>query len=181
MKEMNKMEITVLCVDDDQHAIDALKGHLSFYSFIKVVGEVNDGVAALAFLKEHEVDLMFLDIEMNGMKGIQLAQHIKKLYPTIMIVFVTGHAGFALEGYEADPVDFLIKPVNVRRLDRVLEKVQQRKQIPERTTDEQIGMKVDGGIRIVNVEDILYILICQIKRDKVFLSTCAMKHSIGVW
>src|SRR5699024_6786659 len=94
---------------------------------------------------------------MDGMNGIQLAQHIKKIYPHMMIVFVTGHAGFALEGYEADPIDFLTKPVNVRRLDQVLAKVKNIKQTPERSPDHQIGMKVDGGIRIVNVDDILYI------------------------
>ncbi|WP_217587153.1 LytR/AlgR family response regulator transcription factor [Lentibacillus saliphilus] len=153
------MEVKTLIVDDDQNAINTLKMHLTSFPFIHIIGDVNGGKSALQFLRTEHVDLVFLDIEMDDIDGLQLADHIRSIKPHIMIIFVTGHAGFALEGYEHQPLDFLTKPIDFFRLEKsmqLVEKQMTRNETPQ-VPDCKIGMKVAGGIRIVNVKDIIYI------------------------
>ncbi|WP_312113436.1 LytR/AlgR family response regulator transcription factor [Brevibacillus reuszeri] len=149
--------MNVLLVDDDQSCNDTMKKYLESYSFIHVLGEVNNAHDAVKFLQKHKVDVLFLDIEMEGVNGLQLAAHIQSLYRHCLIIFVSGHPGFALEGYEVHPVDFLTKPINVLRLEKALNRV---KEIISPTPVEKelkIGMKVAGGMRMIRISDILYI------------------------
>lgn len=177
------MQINVLIVDDDQHSIDILKGYLKSYPFINILDEVNSGEDTITFLRSHEVDLILLDIEMEGISGLELAKHIHPMYPYTSIIFITGHAGFALEGYESDPVDFLTKPINVFRLEKALNKVKQLKTPDIKDKKEQkVGMKVANGIQIIDVNNILYIekkgrqisIFC--KNEESFTSTDTMKN-----
>ncbi|WP_432355507.1 LytR/AlgR family response regulator transcription factor [Sporosarcina sp. A2] len=153
------MGIRTMIVDDDQQAIDLLITDLTSFPFISLVHTVNSGKAALDFLRNEKIDLLFLDIEIGDITGLELAGHIQSVYPHIAIIFVTGHAGFALDGYDYRPLDFLIKPINFFRLEKAMRVVESYFQDTARTTipDHKIGMKVTGGIRIVTVSDILFI------------------------
>lgn len=151
------MLIKTLIVDNDQICIDILKKYLQSFPFVKIVGELNNPQDAIGFLQNNNIDLLFLDIEMGQIHGIELARHIKSIHPNALIIFVTGHPGFALEGYEVYPVDFLIKPINILRLEKALNKVKEIKSSSPSKTDHKIGMNVAGGIQMVNVNDILYI------------------------
>lgn len=153
------MRIRTMIVDDDQHAIDLLSADLTSFPFISLEKTVNSGKAALDFLRSNHIDLLFLDIEIGDVTGLELAGHIQSIYPSIQIIFVTGHAGFALDGYDYRPLDFLIKPINFFRLEKTMKTVQDIFQTPLKTkgSDHKIGMRISGGIRIVNVADILYI------------------------
>ncbi|KAA0955593.1 response regulator transcription factor [Sporosarcina sp. ANT_H38] len=148
------MNIRVLIVDDDRSCIDDLKVHLASHSLLNLVGEVNSSEDALVFLETYRVDLLFLDIEMNGMDGIRFAHLAETLYPNMLIVFVTGHPQFALEGYEVHPVDFLTKPVNPVRLKKALQKVEERILETPLPRDVKIGLNVPGGIHMILVSDI---------------------------
>lgn len=81
---------------------------------------------------------------MGQIHGIELARHIKSIQPNALTIFVTGHPGFALEGYEVYPVDFLIKPINILRLEKTLNKVKEIKSSRPIKTDHKIGMNVAG-------------------------------------
>lgn len=177
------MQINVLIVDDDQNSIDVLKGYLKSFPFINVLAEVNSGEEAIAFLRKNEVDLILLDIEMEGISGLELAKHIQPMYPSLSIIFITGHAGFALEGYESHPVDFLTKPLDIFRLEVALNKVRElREPIKETTKEQKIGMKVANGIQIIDVNEILYIekkgraisIVC--KNNESYRSSDTMKN-----
>lgn len=151
------MNVKTLLVDDEQHCIESLKSHLKSYEFINVVGEVNSAEDALVYLQHHSVELLFLDIEMRGMDGLALAKKVESAYPELLIIFVTGHVGFALDGYEAHPVDFLTKPINPMRLERAMGKVKNRKKEVTIKKDAKIGLNVAGGIQMILVSDVLYI------------------------
>nr|WP_267917745.1 LytTR family DNA-binding domain-containing protein [Lederbergia citrisecunda] len=151
------MEINVLLVDDDQTCIESLKTSLRSFSFINIVGEVNNAFDAICFLQKNGVDLIFLDIEMDETNGLELANHLKSTHPDILVIFVTGHPGFALKSFEVHPVDYLTKPINMLRLEKALEKVKEIKNPHTPKFDQKIGIKVSGGIRIVNVNDILFL------------------------
>lgn len=151
------MKVKTLIVDDEKHCIDSLKSHLKSYEFIDIIGEVNSGEDALAFLPLHSVELLFLDIEMGGMDGLALAKKVESDYPHLLIIFVTGHAGFALDGYDANPVDFLTKPINPMRLERAIGKVKALKKEVKIRKDAKIGLNVAGGIQMILISDVLYI------------------------
>lgn len=176
------MGIKVLLVDDDQSCIDSLKNYLNSYSFIEVVGEVNNAQHAVEFLRKNKVDLLFLDIEMENINGLELASHVQSLYAHMMIIFVSGHPGFALESYEVHPVDFLTKPINILRLEKALNRVKEIISVKSVQKERKIGMKVAGGMRMINVGDILYIekqgrkisVVCKSKES--FYSSDSMKN-----
>ncbi|MBD7984220.1 response regulator transcription factor [Sporosarcina sp. Sa2YVA2] len=151
------MKVKTLIVDDEKHCIESLKSHLKSYEFINIVGEVNSAEEALAYLQHHSVELLFLDIEMDGMDGLSLAKKVENAYPEMLIIFVTGHVGFALDGYEAHPVDFLTKPINPMRLERAMEKVKELKKEVKVIKDAKIGLNVAGGIQMILISDVLYI------------------------
>ncbi|MBB4823275.1 DNA-binding LytR/AlgR family response regulator [Sporosarcina luteola] len=162
------MSARTLIVDDDQSCIKSLNSYLAAYPFVSVIGEVNSSEEALDFLETHPVDLLFLDIEMGGMDGIEFAHRVETLYPKLLIVFVTGHPQFALEGYEVHPVDFLTKPVNPVRLDKALGKVRERLEESRVPRDAKIGLNVPGGIHMIMVSDIRLI---EKKGRKIFVES----------
>ncbi len=151
--------LNVLLVDDDVHAREALRAALSAFPCVAVAGEAADGQEAMALLAQTAIDLAFLDIDLGAFNGFHLAQHIQLVYPRTKIIFLTGHTDFALKGYDYAPVDFLIKPVNMLRLERALDRVQKQRAgedaIP-RSDDARVGVHVDGRLELIRVRDISY-------------------------
>lgn len=156
MGEMN-LEINILLVDDESSCLNSTKASLSKFSNINIVGEASSAEEAINILQKHEVDLVFLDIEMNDINGFELAKHINSIYPNTMIIFLTGHTSFALTGYEYQPVDFLIKPVNILRLEQALTRAKNLKYNIKEKKETKIGIHIEGGFEIINVNDICYI------------------------
>lgn len=185
--EVDSVLINALIVDDDPICIDALNACLESFPMIKVVGEANNGEKALSLIEEEQIQLLFLDIEMEGMDGLELAHRVETLYPHIMVIFITGHPGFALEGYEVHPVDFLTKPVNINRLEKALKKVREILSLDKKPAQQKVGLHVAGGIRMINVDDILYIekkgrtitVVC--KNGEKFISKDSMKNLESVF
>lgn len=155
------MNIRTLLVDDDKNALHILKQHLQSFKFIELIGVVHSGEEAIHFLLENnDVDLLLLDIEMDGITGLEVAEHIQKSHPNVSVIFTTGHAGFALDGYRSHPVDFLTKPIDIIRLEQALNKVKEIKQPSSSSqipVNQKIGLKVSKGIQIIAVSNILYI------------------------
>lgn len=152
------MALHILLVDDEPHARSHLAALLEDFPNVTVAGSVSGGTEAISFLRRTAVDLIFLDIEMGDVSGFDLARHIQSVYPKVMLVFLTGHVDFALNGYEFQPLDFLIKPVNPLRLERVI--LQAEEQLGKRTPKTpavRVGLQVNGGLEIIQVDSILYI------------------------
>lgn len=152
------MALHILLVDDESHARSHLAALLEDFPNVTVAGSVSGGAEAISFLRRTAVDLIFLDIEMGDVSGFDLARHIQSVYPKVMLVFLTGHVDFALNGYEFQPLDFLIKPVNPLRLERVI--LQAEEQLGKRTPKTpavRVGLQVNGGLEIIQVDSILYI------------------------
>ena len=152
-------ELTVLLVDDEAEHRRDLRSALAAFPFVTVAGEAGGGEEALAFLLRQRVDLVFLDIEMEGVDGFQLARHLQTEYPELQVIFLTGHVDLAIDGYQYGPVDFLAKPVELMRLTQALRRAQRTKeQTWEREREDvTIGIHVDGGLEILRVSDVLYL------------------------
>lgn len=120
------MTLRVLLVDDEPLAIQRLQGLLVEMPGIDIVGSAGDGEEAASEIARLAPDLVFLDIRMPKQGGLPLARSLKSL-PTTEVIFVTAFDHFALEAFEADAVDYLLKPVESDRLEAALAKARRRR------------------------------------------------------
>jgi DNA-binding LytR/AlgR family response regulator len=112
-----------IIVDDEPLARKGIEAKVRETGFMEVVGMFSGGLEAYRFLSENEVDLMFLDIQMPDMTGLDLAKTLKK---PPMIIFTTAYSEFALNGYEYDAVDYLLKPIDFQRFLKAANKAKER-------------------------------------------------------
>jgi len=118
--------IKTIIVDDEQPAIEEIEYLLSPYEQVKVVQRFKDPRAAMDFIAGEKPDLLFLDIDMPHMDGIELALKIQAMNTGVTIVFVTAHSQYALEAFQAYPLDYILKPVDEDRFRQTMNKVLER-------------------------------------------------------
>lgn len=149
-------QLNILLVDDEKICLDIIRSSLHVFNYVNIAAELSNCTDLINTLQNNDIDLVILDIEMNGISGFDIAKHIRTNYPNIMIIFLTGHTDLALDGYEYQPIDFLIKPVNILRLEQALSKAKNIKYNLKKANDVQIGILTGKGLEIINVKDILY-------------------------
>lgn len=118
--------LKILLVDDEPLARDRLRTLLTDIAVqlpTEIVGEAGNGLAALAFLREHAVDLILSDIRMPGMDGIELAGHLGAFEKPPAVIFTTAYDNYAVQAFDLNAVDYLLKPVRTQRLLTALHKV----------------------------------------------------------
>src|SRR6266540_3407091 len=121
-------EVKAIIADDEAALRDALKRKLaSLWPEMTICGEACDGVAALKLSKRLLPDIAFLDINMPGLSGIDVA---KKLPEKCLPVFITAHDEFALKAFEAGAIDYLLKPVTDSRLEKTVKRLRNRMDDP---------------------------------------------------
>ena len=122
--------LSVMIVDDEAPArkrLCDLLADLSNELPTTVVAEVGDGLRAVEAIAEHDVDVVLVDIRMPKMDGIELAQHLTRLENPPAIIFVTAYDSYAVQAFELNAVDYLVKPVPAARLAAALRKVRQKR------------------------------------------------------
>jgi two-component system, LytTR family, response regulator len=120
------MDLRTVLVDDEQLARDELSYLLSQIEGIEVVGQAGDGVEALATIKRLQPDVVFLDIQMPGLTGFEVARRMIDDQLSSHIIFVTAFDQHAIEAFEVNAVDYLLKPVDPIRLETALQRAQKR-------------------------------------------------------
>ena len=149
--------LRIAICDDEADARDALRFQLEKALMEKseeIVYEFSAGSNAVSWLGKHpgEVDLLFLDIEMKGLNGMETAKQIRTFDEQIMIVFLTGYSEFVFEGYSVGALDYMLKPVTAQKLMEVLCRVRTRL---EQEEDKAFSFKnADGTWRFL-LQDIL--------------------------
>ena len=147
--------IKTFIVDDEQPAIDEIEYLLSPYQSVEVSGKYEDPRNALGDLEKGRPDLLFLDIDMPHIKGIELALQIQERLEGATIVFVTAHSNYALEAFSAYPLDYILKPIDEIRfrqtMDLVLDKFSDRLRHRE-NKKEEIIIHCFGRFEIVRDE-----------------------------
>ncbi len=121
---MRPMKIKCIIVDDEPLAIEAIEMHLSEYEDVDIIARCKNAPEAFTVLKEKEVDLMFLDINMPKLTGLDFLSALKQP-PEVIIT--TAYNEYALKGYELDVVDYLLKPVSFERFMMAMDKFYRRK------------------------------------------------------
>jgi DNA-binding LytR/AlgR family response regulator len=119
MNPSNNPSIQCLIVDDEPPARDILRRYISEMPMLELKGECGNAMEALSLLQQQPVDLLFLDIRMPQLKGTELVKILKN---PPRVIFTTAHADYALEGYELDVVDYLLKPIQFDRFVKAVSK-----------------------------------------------------------
>lgn len=99
---------------------------LAHFDGYKVAGAFADPQEALAYVAENDVDVAFLDIEMHGPSGMTLAKNMRAENPNIIVIFVTAYDQYAIEAFEADALDYVLKPLTADRLQKTVEKIERQ-------------------------------------------------------
>ncbi|NTS40144.1 response regulator transcription factor [Flavisolibacter sp. BT320] len=154
--------INCLIVDDEQHAIDILKHYISQTPFLHLSASTTNPVEALRLLNDHNIELIFLDIQMPELSGIDF---IKAIQGNAKVILTTAYSEFALESYELGVVDYLLKPIRFARFLQAVQKVAQGKEegsVAAETIqpeDDYIFVKTEskGKLLKINLADIDYI------------------------
>ncbi|UIJ45132.1 LytTR family transcriptional regulator DNA-binding domain-containing protein [Sphingomonas cannabina] len=119
------MTIRTILVDDEPLAIQGLELRLQEFDDVEIVAKCGNGREAISAIKTHKPDLVFLDIQMPGFDGFSVVQGLMEVEPPLF-VFVTAYSDHAIRAFEAQAVDYLLKPVDEARLADTLDRVRQR-------------------------------------------------------
>jgi len=126
---------------------------------LRLVAECEDAMEAYNLVNRQPVDLLLLDIEMPGMTGIELTKNLGKRSP--FIIFTTGKTDYAIDAFELNVIDYLVKPVEpgrfIKAVDRVKEAIESNKEQVEVKDKEFVFVRDNGILKRINADDILYL------------------------
>ena len=136
-----------LAIDDEPLALELLEDNISQVPYLKLEGKCSNAFEALKFLQEQTVDLIFLDIQMPGLTGLQF---IQSLTQRPMIILITAYEKFALEGFNLDVIDYLVKPVPLDRFIKACNKAWELYNLRLKKTE--TSSSIEPEFFFVNVE-----------------------------
>lgn len=148
--------LRALVVDDEHPALDELAYLLRRDSRIATIHVTDSATEALRMLQDLTIDVLFLDIAMPSLSGLELAKVLSHFRAPPSIVFVTAHDEHAVEAFDVRAVDYVLKPVREERLAEAVRRVTEALR-PSAETDEQIAVERGGVTRFLNRSDIIYV------------------------
>ncbi len=148
--------LKALLVDDEVPARSELRFLLGEAGGVEVVGEAGSANEALQLIRAIAYDVVFLDVNMPGLSGIELAETLTALDHPPAIVFVTAHSEHAVDAFEVAAADYLVKPVDTRRLRMAIDRIAPASQAPTRI--ERIPVEKAGKKLLLQVADIFHIM-----------------------
>lgn len=153
------MKLRCVIVDDEPLSIEVMEGYLKKIPNIEVVATFNDAISVMSILSEQDIDFLFLDIEMPKLSGIDFLRSISN---PPMVIITSANKNYALDGYELNVVDYLLKPITLERVIRAVNKIIEKKSkktikpTPQESTDYIFLKENKKMIRLV-LSDIQYI------------------------
>jgi DNA-binding LytR/AlgR family response regulator len=151
------VSLRVLVVDDERPALDELAYQLGSDERVQAVLTADSAAAALRVLQRGDVDALFTDIRMPGLSGIDLARALSTLGTAIPVVFVTAYEGHAVDAFDLQALDYLLKPVRDKRLSEAVRRVVAATRAGAGASpDDSIPVELGGVTRFVSRGDVLY-------------------------
>src|SRR4030095_13028038 len=111
--------LTCIAIDDEPLALELIKTYAAQFPTLQLVKTFDDALAGAKYLKENPVDLLFIDINMPDITGLELVRALKE---KPLIIFTTAYKKFAFEGFELEAVDYLLKPIDMDRFSKAVQK-----------------------------------------------------------
>lgn len=159
--------LRVAVADDDEPVRNLISDLLSTFADVTVVGKADSGKNLLELVRETGPDAVFVDVFMPELDGLSVVHQLQKDHPGLFVVFVTAHTQYAVEAYNLDAADYLVKPVSRDRISRALAKVKRFKGLrqPPGSVDQKvipdkhkkISLKTGHGITVVDAESIYFV------------------------
>ncbi|HLK27816.1 MAG TPA: LytTR family DNA-binding domain-containing protein [Puia sp.] len=149
-----------IAVDDEPLALELLEDNISRVPYLQLEAKCSNAMEAMKELQGKNIDLIFLDIQMPGLTGLQFIQSLPK---KPMIILVTAYEKFALEGFNLDVVDYLVKPVSLERFVKACNKAWELFQLknsdkyPATTSPDYFFVNVDYSLLKISFSDIIWI------------------------
>jgi two-component system response regulator AlgR len=153
----------IIIADDEPLARERLRQLLADTADADIVAEAGDGLAVLHACAEHDPDLVLLDIAMPGMDGMEVVRHLAAFDPRPAVVFCTAYDAHALSAFEAQAIDYLVKPVRTERLAAALERVRTfaagraQATLAHGRERSHLCARLGGSLRLIPVEDVHYL------------------------
>ena len=165
--------LKTIVVDDEQLARDELRYLLEQLGGVEIVAQAGNGVEALRVIEEYQPDLVMLDVQMPGLTGFEVARRVFDAGLESQLVFVTAYDQYAIDAFEVNAVDYLLKPVEPERLATAVERVRKRlaAEKPRREADlepllqmladrqarrEQLAIKVEERFLLVQTDEVVH-------------------------
>jgi two-component system LytT family response regulator/two-component system response regulator LytT len=166
-------DLTTIVVDDEQLARDELRYLLEQLGGVEIVAQAGNGVEALRVIEEYQPDLVMLDVQMPGLTGFEVARRVVQAGLDSQLVFVTAYDQYAIDAFEVNAVDYLLKPVEPERLATAVERVRKRlaAEKPRKEAElepllqmladrqarrEQLAIKIDDRFLLVQTDEVVH-------------------------
>lgn len=153
---MNQL-LSCIIVDDEPLAVKLLESFVAKTPELRLLASFTDSVEAINAVREQKPDLLFLDIQMPDLNGMELAHMIP---PTTRVIFTTAFKEYAFESYEVSALDFLLKPIRYNKFLAAVEKAKQwfeREPAADDAKSTSLFIRVDGELRNVTIDNITYV------------------------
>ena len=150
------MNLKCAIVDDEPLALDLLESYVNKTPFLELAGKYSSAVQAMKELPDRHVDLLYLDIQMPELNGLEFSRMVS---PATRIVFTTAFDQYAIDGYKVNALDYLLKPISYADFLQAANKAQQWFELLQQSQDELQSIFVKSGYKLVQIElkNILYV------------------------
>jgi len=152
---MTETKITAVVVDDEPLAIEGLKLRLENIDDVEVIGEAEDGDQAIKLCQQLQPDVLFIDLKLPGLNGLEVVQ-VLQADAMPLVVFVSAYSEYALDAFELNAIDYILKPANLGRLQKTMERIRERLTPQQRNLEKFRLLKALGatsGLAISELED----------------------------
>ena len=182
---MKNFTLTCIAIDDEPLALELIGTYVSRFPNLQLLNVFEDAISGASYLQEHQVDLLFLDINMPDISGLDLAKALKK---RPMLIFTTAYKQFAYDGFELEALDYLLKPIDFKKFSKAVEKALTLKNYKSSAlvTQEDAFIYVHSEYRMVKIllNDIEYIesmedyIKIHLGQEKPVLSLLSLKKTL---
>jgi DNA-binding LytR/AlgR family response regulator len=176
------MKLRALLIDDESPARKELRFLLKSFDDVQIVGEAENALEAMELIENVRYSVIFLDINMPGMNGIELARKLAQKPDPPAVIFTTAHEEYAFDAFNVHAYDYLLKPIHPKRMEEALRTVRERKKMscpahprltpakkePDRQLLDVIPAEHNGQTILIRPEEIIYI---STDKDNVYIKT----------
>lgn len=146
--------IRCIIVDDEPLAIEILEEYIKKISWLDLVASLESGLDAIEFVDQHDIDLVFLDIQMPDLSGIKTAELLNN---RCEIIFTTAYNQYAIEGFELEARDYLLKPISFDRFLKSVQRLKRQPSEPNQINSDYIFVKTEYKIKKIRFDEICYV------------------------
>jgi len=151
------MQLKCIAIDDEPLSLALIQEYVSRFPALRLVQTFDDAISAAEYLRQTPVDLLFVDINMPDINGIDL---VRSLALKPIVIFITAHRKFAVEGFELEALDYLLKPLNFDRFSRTVQRALEYYQYRQQSTMQPVAsifVRAEYKLVKIDLQDILYI------------------------